>query len=75
MTLQDRLKPEYDMFKTPYPVMGKCPYCQKEYAPVSFIPSGDKYTLCCHHIIDRQIAVLGYVDLLALEETEWDTEL
>lgn len=74
MNLQDRLKPNYDMEKTPYPVI-HCPYCSREYAPVSYIPTGDKYTLCCHHIIDKKIAVLGYVSLIDLEEENWDSEL
>jgi len=74
MSLQDRLKPEFDLMKTPYPVIS-CPYCGREYAPVSYLPTGDKYTLCCHHIIDQKIQVLGYVTLIDLEETEWDTEL
>jgi len=73
--LSTRLKLNYDMMKVPYPVMGTCPYCNRRYAPVSYLPSGDKYTICCHHIIDRPVAVVGYVTLVDLEETEWDTEL
>ena len=75
MTLQNRLKLTYDMMNTPYPVQKICVYCGKEYAPISYLPTGDKYTLCCHHIIDKPIAVCGYVSLIDLEETDWDSEL
>ena len=74
MSLQDRLKPGYDLMNTPYPVIF-CPYCEKEYAPVSYLPTGSKFTLCCHHVIDKPIKVLGYVSLEDLEQEEWDTEL
>jgi len=71
--LRYRLKPTYELGM--YPVMQQCVYCNRDYAPISYLPHGDKYTICCHHVIDKQIEVIGYVNLIDLEDTDWDTEL
>lgn len=74
LDLTSKIKLTYDINNTPYPV-AHCPYCETKVAPISFIPDGSKFFLCCHHVIDKPIPVLGYVSLIDLEETEWDTEL
>ena len=72
--LSNRVKPNFDLNSNMYPVIN-CIYCGMQGIPVSYITDGSKFTLCCHHIIDQQIPVLGYVTLIDLEDTEWNYEL
>ena len=75
------MKPESD-FDYIYPV-SDCPNCGKQDVPFGTLyfqdefgmPQAMIYCLSCHTKIEKMVLIKGYLSILEMEESGWNSEL